>query len=91
MYEQAEEGIIRENARVAPADPRLARPRKTPSARPCSSSSGGTGGVPRALVELAAAGLSRGPLVDVAGVPFGYDAATGRVFIQETSPMWRPQ
>ena len=46
---------------------------------------------PARLEELVTAGLWRGPLVDVANVAFGYDAATGRVFLQESSPMWRPQ
>jgi hypothetical protein len=89
MYQQAEEGIIKENARLRLqildsldlAD-RLAglvaeRERRT-------------GQRPARLEELRAAGLWRGPLVDASGTPFGYDAREGRVFIDPGSPMWRP-
>jgi hypothetical protein len=90
MFEQAEEGIIRENART-----RLqildSLDRADAVAASVSEFERRTGHRPVRLAELEAAGLWRGPLVDSADVPFGYDAATGRVFIQETSPMWRPQ
>jgi hypothetical protein len=89
MFEQGEEGFIRENARaqlrsldsldladaVAEAVAEFARRH---------------GRRPRALGELVSAGLWRGPLADMAGVPLGYDGNTGRVFVQEGSPMWRP-
>ena len=91
MYEQAEEGIIRENARVRlQILDSLDRGRRR-SAAAVLEFERRQGRRPARLEELAAAGLWRGPLADVAGVPFGYDAATGRVFIQEASPMWRPQ
>ena len=90
MFEQAEEGIIRENAR--------ARLQILDSLDRADALSGAVaeferrkGWRPERLDELVAAGLWRGPQTDVANVPFGYDAATGRVFIQENSPMWRPQ
>jgi hypothetical protein len=88
MFEQGEEGVIRDNARaqlqaldsldladaVAEAVAEFERRR---------------GRRPRALDELASAGLWRGPLVDLAGVPLGYDVETGRVFVDERSPMAR--
>jgi hypothetical protein len=89
MLEQAEEGIIRDNART-----RLQ----------ILDSLDAADGVARAVVEferlharrparleeLVTAGLWRGAPSDAANVPFGYDETTGRVFIQEASPMWRP-
>ncbi len=89
MFEQAEEGIIRENAKVRLAildslDVRDAL------ARAVAERVRRQGTLPSRLEQLAAEGLWRGPLVDAGGVPFGYDPRTGRVFIQEASPMWRP-
>lgn len=90
MLEQAEEGFIRENARV-----RLqildSLDRRDALAAAVLEFERRHGRRPQRLAELQAARLWDGPLVDVANVAFGYDAATGRVFIQETSPMWRPQ
>jgi hypothetical protein len=89
MFEQAEEGIIRENAKV-----RLAildsLDLRDALARAVSERVRRQGTPPASLEQLAAEGLWSGPLVDAGGVPFGYDAKTGRVFIQEASPMWRP-
>jgi len=90
MLEQAEEGIIRDNARVRlqildSLDLRDALVRGVLEFERLY------GRRPGRLEELVAAGLWRGPLVDVGNFPFGYDAATGRVFIQEASPMWRPE
>jgi hypothetical protein len=89
MYEQAEAGIIRENAKLRlqildslDAADRLAGPVAEFERR--------RGRRPARLAELREAGLWRGPLVDVAGTPFGYDEKSGRVFISRESPMWRP-
>ena len=89
MLDQAEEGIIRQNARVRlqildsldVAD-RLQRLVQETERR--------TGRRPARLEELREAGLWRAPLVDASGTPFGYDARTGRVFIDRGSPLWRP-
>jgi len=90
MFEQAEEGIIRENARL-----RLqildSLDTKDAVAAAVLRFEKREGRRPARLEELVAAGLWRGPLSDAAGVPFGYDAGTGRVVIREESPMWRPQ
>jgi hypothetical protein len=90
LFEQAEEGIIRENARarleiLGSLDARDAL------AAAVAEFERRTGRRPARLEELRAEGLWGGPLRDAAGVRFGYDAGTGRVFIQEASPMWRPQ
>lgn len=90
MFEQAEEGAIRENARVQLqvldaldlADAVGERVQAFTKER---------GRPPATLEEIARAGLWRGPLADGAGVPLGYDASTGRVFVQESSPLWRPR
>jgi hypothetical protein len=90
MYDQAEEGIIRDNARVRllildSLDARdglaaaVAEFVRRHARRPTR------------LEEVVADGLWRGPLHDAAGVPFAYDADTGGVDIQQASPMWRPQ
>jgi hypothetical protein len=89
MFDQAEAGIIKENARL-----RL----QILDSRDLADRLQGlvdeqerrTGRRPARLEELRGAGLWRGPLVDAAGMPFGYDAGKGRVFIDARSPMWRP-
>jgi hypothetical protein len=90
MFEQAEEGIIRENARLRLQilDSLDARDAVAAAAAEFEQREGRR---PARLEELAPAGLWRGPLTDAAGVPFGYDAETGRVVIRGESPMWRPQ
>jgi hypothetical protein len=88
MFEQSEEGIIRENARgqlqvldsLDLADALGAA---------VSEFTRRHGRRPQALDELASARLWAGPLADLAGVPFGYDVETGRVFVDPSSPMWR--
>ena len=89
MYEQAEEGIIRENAKIRLQVLDSLDRRDEIEAR-VAEYERRHGRRPRRLEDLVRAGLWRGPLVDVAGVPFGYDEETGRVFIVEQSPMWRP-
>lgn len=90
MFEQAEEGIIRDNARV-----RLeildSLDLADAVARAVSDFHARHARRPARLEELARAGLWRGPLVDAAGVPLGYDVETGRVSIAQSSPLWRPQ
>jgi hypothetical protein len=89
MFAQAEEGIIRENARL-----RLqildTLDVLDALARAVADFERRNGRRPQRLEELVSAGAWNGPLVDAAGVPFGYDVASGRVSIRETSPMWRP-
>jgi hypothetical protein len=90
MFEQAEAGIIKENARA-----RLqildSLDRGDRLARLAAEFERRRGRLPGRLEELREAGLWGGPLTDAAGVPFGYDAGTGRVFIDKASPMWRPE
>jgi len=89
MYEQGEEGIIRENARVRLLilDSLDVRDRLAEAVAEFERREGRR---PARLEELASTGIWRGPLVDAGGARFGYDAGTGRVFISEKSPMWRP-
>jgi hypothetical protein len=90
MFEQAEEGILRENARL-----RLqildSLDLRDALGRAVAEFERRNGRFPRRLEELLSVGLWRGPLLDMAGVAFGYDAGTGRVFVQQSSPMWRPE
>jgi hypothetical protein len=90
MFEQGEEGVIRDNARVQLMilDALDARDRLAAAVIEFERRRGRR---PARLEELVAEGLWRGPLVDTAGVRFGYDADKGRVFISENSPMWRPE
>jgi hypothetical protein len=89
MYEQAEPGIIKDNAalRLRILDSRDLADRLTEIVVEFERR---TGRRPTRLAELLSAGLWRGPLVDASGTPFGYDPGKGRVFIEPASPMWRP-
>ena len=90
MYEQAEEGIIRENARIRlqVLDSLDAADRLTGLVAVFEK---GRGRRPARLEELREAGLWGGPVVDVAGTPFGYDEKSGRVSVSRESPMWRQE
>lgn len=88
MFEQSEEGAIKENARIhimaldaADAVDRLNGRVALFRQR--------TGRLPRDLGELSAAGLARGPLVDPIGIPFEYDSQTGKVAVSRTSYLRR--
>ena len=89
MFDQAEEGPIRENARLRLAilDSLEVADRLAAQAAEFRRR---TGHLPARLSQLGEAGLWRGPLTDGEGVPFGYDPQTGRVFIARGSPLWRP-
>jgi len=89
MYDQAEPGIIKENAalRLRILDSRDLADRLTELVAELARR---TGRRPARLAELRSAGLWRGPLVDASGTPFGYDPREGRAFIEPASPMWRP-
>lgn len=89
MYNQSEEGLLRENARghlrylealdaadaIAGSVARFQRQH---------------GRWPRSLGELREAGLLPDPPLDPEGVPFAYDPETGKVEIARQSPLWRP-
>jgi hypothetical protein len=89
IYDQAEQGILRENARVRlqildsldVADALTAR---------VAQYERQAGRRPTRLQDLLASGLWRGALTDAAGVPFSYDEKSGKVTISQRSPMWRP-
>lgn len=90
MFDQAEEGIIRENARV-----RLqildSLDLRDKLAAAVSAFQARHGRPPARLEELVADGAWRGPLVDAGGYAFDYDPGSGRVAVSERSPMWRPE
>jgi hypothetical protein len=90
MYDQAEEGILKENARVRLQifDSLDVADRLTAAVAEYETRHGRR---PERLDVLRAAGLWPGSLVDAAGVPFGYDPSTGRVTISRESPLWRPE
>jgi hypothetical protein len=89
MSEQAEEALIKENARQ-----RLllldALDRADTLTALVAELEGRTGRRPASLGELAASGLAGDPLVDSAGVPFEYDPRTGKVRLSRRSRLWRP-
>ena len=89
MFEQAEAGILKENARLRLQilDSRDLADRLQELVAELERR---TGRRPARLEELREAGLWGGLFVDASGTPFGYDAREGRVFIEKTSPMWRP-
>jgi hypothetical protein len=90
MFEQAEESIVRENARtrLLILDSLDVRDRVAAAVAEFERRHARR---PSRLDELVGDGLWRGPLADASGYAFGYDPETGRVFITEASPMWRPQ
>jgi hypothetical protein len=90
MYEQSEEGTLRQNARLRLdiLDSLDAADALTAAVAELERRAGRR---PVRLEELPAAGLWRGPLVDAAGVPFSYDGKTGKVTVDRTSAMWRPE
>jgi len=89
MYDQAEEDLIKENARIRLQiyDSLDLADRLTDLVGRVEKLAGRRVG---RLEELREAGAWRGPLNDAAGVPFGYDATRGRVEIARESPLWRP-
>ncbi len=89
MFDQAEAGIIKQNAgiRLQILD---SLDRGDRLAHLAAEFERRRGRLPARLEELREAGLWKGPLVDAGGAPFGYDPRTGRVFIDKSSPMWRP-
>jgi hypothetical protein len=90
MYEQAEEGVLKQNARfrLLALDSADAADRLTEAVESYSRRFGRR---PSRLEELHQAGLWRGPLKDAADVPFSYDVGTGRVTVSQSSSMWRPE
>ncbi len=90
MFAQADDEIIRDNARSRLLILDSLDLRDTLAAAVLEFARQ-QGRRPARLDELVTAGLWRGPLADAAGYAFGYDAETGRVAITEASPMWRPQ
>jgi hypothetical protein len=88
LLEQADEGIIKENARfrlrlldtldlAAAIEEVVRRFERTEGRRP------------QDLTELRRAGAWRGPLEDGSGKAFSYDASSGRVRVARDSPLWR--
>ncbi len=87
MYEQGEEGVIKENARV-----RLqvldAVDRADALTALVAEIERRKGRRPASLGEIAAE--ARGPLVDPSGSSFEYDPGTGKVSVSPRSTLWRP-
>lgn len=88
MYDQAEEGILKNNARMQ-LEILKSRDGAEHLTALVAEFESRHGRRPDDLRELEAAGLRAGPLVDLHGVPFSYDVSEGRVSISRTSPMWR--
>lgn len=90
MFDQAEPGIIKENARLRLRilDSQDVADRLSALVAAVERR---TGRRPARLEELRTAGLWRGPLEDAEGVRFGYDVSSGRVSISRESPLWRPE
>jgi len=87
MFDQAEPGILKENARLRlrTLDSLDVAERLTALVAEAERR---TGRRPTRLAELRRAW--RGPLADAEGVPFSYDESSGRVSISRESPLWRP-
>lgn len=89
MYEQAEEGILRENAefQLSVLDSLDLADQLTSLVAEIEER---TGRRPATLEELQQMGLWRGPVTDLSGSRFSYDEKTGQVSIALESPLWRP-
>jgi tetratricopeptide (TPR) repeat protein len=90
LFDQSEEGILRENARwqLATLD---SLDRADRIAKAVEEFKRRHGHRPQHLEELRRSGMWRGPLTDLQGVPFRYDGSSGRVSIARESPLWRPR
>lgn len=90
MLDQAEEGILRENARyqLAVLDSLDRADRIAEAVREFERRRGHR---PQSLEQLRRSGLWQGPLTDLQGVAFRYDASRGLVSIARESPLWRPR
>ena len=88
MLEQAEEGVLKHNARLQLAilDSRDLRDRIREQVEIFQERHGRW---PDSLAELRRSGLWTGPFADLKGVPFSYDRDTGRVSISRQSVLWR--
>jgi tetratricopeptide (TPR) repeat protein len=88
MYEQGEEGYIKDNARF-----RLRELDALDQADALTAAAAAiekrTGRKPAALAEIGGAAKLR--VVDPTGVPFEYDAIKGVVTVSPRSSLWRPQ
>jgi len=89
LYDQAEEGVLKENARL---QLRIldARDQADALGAAVARFEARHARRPRDLRELVRAGAWHGPLADSAGVPFQYDENTGQVRVSRQSPLWRP-
>ncbi len=89
MYEQAEGGFLKDNARqnLRVLDTLDQVDRLTAAA---SSFEKAQGRRPRSLAELARTGLATVPIVDMEGHPFAYDPDTGTLSVSTRSTLWRP-
>jgi hypothetical protein len=87
MYEQGEEGIIKDNAlyRLRELD---ALDQADALTRAAAEIEKRTGRRPASLGEIAS--FARVRAVDSTGVPFEYDPTSGRVEVSKRSTLWRP-
>ena len=88
MYDQAEGGLIKVNARehLRVLDTEEQADRLTAAVAEYERRFGRR---PAKLEEVTARALAPGPLKDEGGVPFAYDPATGLVTVSRQSPLWR--
>jgi hypothetical protein len=87
LFQQAEDGMLRENARerLRELD---ALDRASALTALVAEIEKSTGARPASLAELQRHGS--GPLVDPSGTPFEYDRSTGKVRVSPRSRLWRP-
>jgi hypothetical protein len=90
MYEHAEKGPIKENARIH-LENLNAVDEADKLNRAVADFQAHFQHLPRSLEELQRTGFIRTPPVDRSGTLFAYDRETGRVTISKRSPFWRPE
>ncbi len=87
LYETSEEGAMRQNA-LAHLQTLDSLDRRDAVRSAVAAFQRTKGRLPVDLVEVVRAGLLRSPAVDLQGVPFQYDPATGQVSLSRGSPLW---
>jgi hypothetical protein len=90
MYDESEEGAIKQNARTHLNLLDTAEMLATLQAR-VDEFKGHAGRPPHELSELVAAGFIRAVPLDPAGTPFEYDPKKGTVAVSQKSVLWRPK
>ena len=88
IYEQSEPGQLKDNAALHLGQLRSFDAIDALNAASAEFARRG-GRLPASLEELRRSGLTDSPIVDAAGIPFEYNASTGKASLSPRSSIWR--